>query len=152
MPNRDDQETVIVQELIDERFRDIFEACSTNKATIIMLVLNHTQEHLYSVQNGGIFQSWDALQGPDMRARLYFVHVQVGLPELNAILYDDESWRTLHERRRLIYWRIWALTFMPMVFKIRTCALMTVVWMLKGMRQNRTNPYTQMYISVSSHP
>ena len=48
MPNRDDQETVIVQELIDERFRDIFEACSTNKATIIMLVLNHTQEHLYS--------------------------------------------------------------------------------------------------------
>uniref|UniRef100_M4B9P5 Uncharacterized protein n=1 Tax=Hyaloperonospora arabidopsidis (strain Emoy2) TaxID=559515 RepID=M4B9P5_HYAAE len=55
-----------------------------------------------------------------MRARLYFVHVQVGLPELNAILYDDESWRTLHERRRLIHWRIWALTFMPMVFKIRT--------------------------------
>ena len=91
----------------------IIETCFNDKVIPVILVMNHTLGHFYGAQHGDLSQALKAMLGPDMRARLDFVHQQLGLPRLGATPYDADSLAddSLMEEASIL--DIWALTSTP---------------------------------------
>lgn len=74
MPNGDAHETGVVTVINDEQVMHVLEACYNHKVVPLILVLNHAEGYFHGVQYGRQFQDWNAMPGPDMRAKLDMVH------------------------------------------------------------------------------